>query len=78
MKKYKLFIWIGVYILTVLFCIGYHYFDNYMLNKNCYSHITILKSTTDYRHLTSIVYIDLKGDTVALDYLTYTELINHI
>lgn len=38
--------------------------------------IIILKSTTDTRHLTSVVYIDLKGDTIAQDYLTYKELCN--
>lgn len=64
------------FILIWAYTVGFGFFNEYMLNKNIYSKVKIIKSTTDSRHLTSVIYIDLKGDTVAMDYLTYEELRN--
>lgn len=72
--------WLGCFFLVISITFGY-----ILINIKCDCNkphkpqqhsIKIIKSTTDSRHLTSVIYIDLKDDTIAMDYLTYEELRN--
>lgn len=75
-KRPDISIWCAVNAACICVIIFYgNYIEKNITQEHTHP-IVIIESITDNRNLTSVIYINSKGDTVGLDYLTYNELCN--